>query len=548
MASDTTSGTKGVFLRQSSGVVRAMSPRDGMYFGYLSAAGLYGVTLFFFLGPGEFPGGSVLVACLLNLLIGLFIFGAYAMLGSAMPRSGGDYVYQSRLLSPVLGFTATFAGLAFWQFFYAFLAASTIVTGGLVPLFSGIGAMTGDHGWISAANWLANSHVELAFTIVFLLISAVIMIRGMRLYLGIQKYFMIAFTMLAIVIIAIGWLVVSHSTFVAHFNKFEHAVGGLSATQVVSKAAALGYHQHVPFSWGNTLALTALLGIGSYLSCMWQTELPGEMKSARNLGRLFASMMGAAVLLTITYLIAFVWTYAYVGQPLMGSFSFLAFGHSTVLGGGWAFRGVQSFFLIPTLNVVLAILIFLGFLGPISQSMFNTTLASSRIYLSQSFDRVLPAWMGQVNKRGAPANAIWFGTAISIALAVVFLFRPSLTEALAAGYMFLTLGLMWSLLGAIVFPYRMKETYEASPASRFKVGSIPLISILGVVGFAFMIFTVVEFLTQSAFGILSGTAAVSWITAGILVAVTLGYYFVISAVRKRAGIDLRWAFQTVPPE
>ena len=269
---------------------------------------------------------------------------------------------------------------------------------------------------------------------------------------------------------------------------------------------------------------------------------------ARNLGRLFASMMGAAVLLTITYLIAFVWTYAYVGQPLMGSFSFLAFGHSTVLGGGWAFRGVQSFFLIPTLNVVLAILIFLGFLGPISQSMFNTTLASSRIYLSQSFDRVLPAWMGQVNKRGAPANAIWFGTAISIALAVVFLFRPSLTEALAAGYMFLTLGLMWSLLGAIVFPYRMKETYEASPASRFKVGSIPLISILGVVGFAFMIFTVVEFLTQSAFGILSGTAAVSWITAGILVAVTLAYYFVISAVRKRAGIDLRWAFQTVPPE
>ena len=130
------------------------------------------------------------------------------------------------------------------------------------------------------------------------------------------------------------------------------------------------------------------------------------------------------------YLIAFVWTYAYVGQPLMGSFSFLAFGHSTVLGGGWAFRGVQSFFLIPSLNVVLAILIFLGFLGPISQSMFNTTLASSRIYLSQSFDRVLPAWMGQVNKRGAPANAIWFGTGISIVLSVLFLFRPSLTEAL----------------------------------------------------------------------------------------------------------------------
>jgi basic amino acid/polyamine antiporter, APA family len=547
MATDTTN-TPGVFLRQSSGVVRAMSPRDGMYFGYLSAAGLYGVTLFFFLGPGEFPGGSVLVACLLNLVIGLAIFGAYSMLGSAMPRSGGDYVYQSRLVNPVLGFTSTFAGLAFWQFFYAFLAASTVVTGGLVPLFSGIGAISGAHGWISAANWLANNHVTLSFTIVLLLISAVIMVRGMRLYLAIQKYFMIAFTALAILLIAIGWIVVSHTTFIAHFNKFEHAVGGLTASQVVSKATALGYHQHVPFSWGNTLALTALLGIGSYLSCMWQTELLGEMKSARNLGRLFASMMGAAVMLTVTYLIAFVWTQSYVGQPLMGSFAFLAFNHSSVLAGGWAFRGVQSFFLIPFLNVVLAILIFLGFLGPISQSMFNTTLASSRIYLSQSFDRVLPAWMGEVNKRGAPANAIWFGTAVSIALSIVFSFRPTLTEALAAGYMFLTIALMWSLLGAIVFPYRMKETYEASPASRFKVGKIPLISILGVIGFAFMIFTIVEFLTQSAFGILASSAVVSWVTAGVLVAVTLVYYFVIASVRKRAGINLSWAFRSVPPE
>lgn len=546
MASDTT--TPGVFLRQSSGVVRAMSPRDGMYFGYLSTAGLYGVTLFFFFGPGAFPGGSILVAILLNLLIGIGIFGAYSMLGSAMPRSGADYVYQSRLLHPALGFTATFAGLAFWQFFFAFLAASTIIQGGLVPLFSGIGAITGAHGWISAANWLANNHVSLIFTVVFLLISGVIMVRGMRLYLGIQKYFMIAFTVLAVVLIAIGWLVVSHSTFVSHFNKFERAVGGLSASQVVSKAAALGYHQHIPFSWGNTLALTALLGIGSYLSCMWQTELLGEMKSARNLGRLFASMMGAAVMLTVTYLVAFVWTYHYVGQPLMGSFSFLAFGHPSVLGGGWAFRGAQSFFLIPFLNVFLSILIFLGFIGPISQSMFNTTLASSRIYLSQSFDRVLPAWMGQVNKRGAPANAIWFGTGISIVLAVIFLFRPSLTEVLAAGYMFLTLSLIWSLLAAIVFPYRMKETYEAAPASRYKVGSIPLISILGAIGFAFMVFTIVEFLSQPAFGILASTAVVSWVTAGVLVVATLIYYYVISAVRKRAGIDLRWAFRTVPPE
>ncbi|SRR5665213_1128226 len=544
----TDASNPGVFLRQSSGVVRAMSPRDGMYFGYLSAAGLYGITLFFFLGPGEFPGGSVLVACLLNLLIGVAMFGAYAMMGSAMPRSGGDYVYQSRLVNPGVGFTATFAGLAFWQFFFAFLAANTIINGGLVPLLSGIGAISHAHGWISAANWLARLHVAIFFTIVLLLISGFIMTRGMRLYLAIQKYFMILFTGLAIVIIALSFLLVSHHTFIAHFNKFEHAVGGLSAAKVVTKAAALGYNSHVPFSWGNTLALTALLGIGSYLSCMWQTELLGEMKSARNLGRLFGSMIGAAVMLTATYLVAFVWAYKYGGAKLMGSFAFLAFNHASVLGGGWAFRGAQSFFLIPTLNVALAVLIFLGFLGPISQSMFNTTLASSRIYLAQSFDRVLPAWMGEVSDRGVPRNAIWFGTGVSIVLTLIYWIHPTLTQALAAGYMFLIFAIMPSLIGAILFPYRMPETYLASPASRYKVGRIPLISILGAVGLGFMIFSACEFLTQSDFGILSRSALTSWVTAGVLVVVTAIYYLVIKAVRKRNGIDISFAFRTVPPE
>jgi amino acid transporter len=525
-----------------------MSPRDGMYFGYLSAAGLYGVTLFFFLGPGEFPGGSILVACLLNLLIGVAVFGSYAMLGSAMPRSGGDYIFQSRLVHPAVGFTATFAGLAFWQFFFAFFAANTIVSACLVPMFSGLGAITGNHAWISVANWLAKSHVALGFTIVFLLIAAVIMVRGMHLYLLIQRYFMILFTMVAIALIGIGWLVVSHSTFVHNFDKFERAVGGLSASQVVSKATALGYHQHIPFSWGNTLALTALLAIGSYTSCMWQTELLGEMKSAGNLRRLFASMMGAAVLLTITYFVAFVWTYHYVGQPLMGSFTFLAFGHGTVLGGGWAFRGVPSFFIIPYLNVALAILIFLGFLGPISQSMFNTTQAASRIYLSQSFDRVLPAWIGQVNRRGVPANAIWFGTGISMVLAILFTLRPTLTETLAAAYAFLVIAMIWTPVAAILFPFRMPETYRASPAYRYKVLGMPLITILGVIFLAFDVFILAEFFGQPAFGILSSSSTVSWITVGSVTLATLVYYYVRSYLLKRSGIDLSYAFRSVPPE
>ena len=539
--------TREVFLRNSSGVVRAMSTRDGMFFGYLSGTGLYGVALFFFMGLGTFPGASVTLALIINLVIFAAVYGAYSMLGSAMPRSGGDYVFQSRIISPAFGFVATFSGLCFWQFFYAFLAANVLVTACLVPFCQGIGAITGGHGWITVANWLAGTHVTLAFAIFFLLLAGVIMSRGMRVYLLIQRWFMIGLTAIAIAIIGIQWLVVPHSTFLHNFNKFERAIGALSASNVISKAAQLGYTPHA-FSWGSTLALTALLGSGTYLWCMWQTELLGEMKSAGNLRRVFTSMWGGAVLITVTFLIALTMTYHYVGWHLMGPFIFLAFKHPDALGGGWAVRGAPSFFMIPTLNVIVAIVIFLGFFGPISQSMFNTTMAVSRLLLAQSFDRVLPSWVGQVNRRGVPGNAVWGGTAVAIVLAILFSIQPTLSQTLVAGYVFGFLGLIGTPIAAILFPYRMRATYAASPAARYKVFGLPAVSIVGVLALAVFVFINVELLSQPATGVLTRAALWSWITFFVVTAAAIIYYFVRAAVLKKSGTDLRHAFRDVPPE
>jgi hypothetical protein len=65
---------------------------------------------------------------------------------------------------------------------------------------------------------------------------------------------------------------------------------------------------------------------------------------------------------------------------------------------------------------------------------------------------------------------------------------------------------------------------------------------------AFEVFSLVEFLGQKAFGITSSGARNSWITAVVLVVFTVAYYWIIKGFRKRNGIDISFAFRSVPPE
>ena len=51
-----------------------------------------------------YPGADVLLSMFIGM-IPMLIFGlTYALLGAAMPRSGGDYVWISRTVNPLIGY------------------------------------------------------------------------------------------------------------------------------------------------------------------------------------------------------------------------------------------------------------------------------------------------------------------------------------------------------------------------------------------------------------------------------------------------------------
>ncbi len=539
--------TGSVFLRRASGVVRAMSPYDGMLYGYLSATGIYGLLLFFFIGSGLFPNANFLLANLISIGFFLAIYVVYAILASSMPRSGGDYVFTSRLLTPNIGWTVAQAGWIFWQFWFAFLAATVIVTGVIAPMFSAIGVASGTHFWIDAADQVQKAYIRLPLVVLLVVGAGWIMVSGMKYFTRLQRYFMMPASIIGVLIIAISFIFVSRHTFFSHFDSFQGDVGGLKSDQVVAKANALGFSTSHS-SLFDTLAMSVNLSF-LYVWTIWSSELLGEIKNANRVRSVFSMFFGAGILQLITFMVGITWAYSYIGGDFMKAFSWMTLNNPDVLGGSWDFRGAATVFYLPVFNIGLGILLFVCFLGPVSQSLFNTQLSASRFMLAMSFDRLLPSWLGRVNRRGVPHVAIWLGVGISVVLAILLELIPDLEKLLFWSSFATLFAILFSLIAGVVLPWRRKQIFATSPGSGWRVLGVPAITFFGVIGTAFILGSLVISLVHDGFGLLDpGAARVGLITFIALLVIAWIAFIIINRYRKSQGIEISRAFETIPPE
>ena len=104
---------------------------------------------------------------------------------------------------------------------------------------------------------------------------------------------------------------------------------------------------------------------------------------------------------------------------------------------------------------------------------------------------------------------------------------------------------MITCLAGALLPYRAPEVYEASPGAKYKIGNIPVVTILGLIGFLFGIIMVMLFMLYPQLGLTSGLAYA--VVAGVLI-VSAVWYFLAKAAQKRRGINVDYAFKEIPPE
>lgn len=118
-------------------------------------------------GIGEYVLPAYLLAALPAVLAAL----CYAMLGSAMPRAGGSYVYASRAIGPYTGFLASFS-----QWFGLCVAIGVVSY--VIPPFLRDTARAAQ--WTDLAATLDQRGVRLALALGFLWTFVLVNLRGVR--------------------------------------------------------------------------------------------------------------------------------------------------------------------------------------------------------------------------------------------------------------------------------------------------------------------------------------------------------------------------------
>src|SRR3989454_10684414 len=131
------SGQVQVFTRRASGLVRVMSPYSAFAYNILNIGiifpWVYITTIILF------PGASIWLGIFIPGIFTGFLAVVYAGLASAMPRTGGDYVFQSRTLRPWLGFAIVSTMIITFFLQWQALGGWVVAILGFAPLFTGLG-------------------------------------------------------------------------------------------------------------------------------------------------------------------------------------------------------------------------------------------------------------------------------------------------------------------------------------------------------------------------------------------------------------------------
>jgi amino acid transporter len=155
-----------------------------------------------------------------------------------------------------------------------------------------------------------------------------------------------------------------------------------------------------------------------------------------------------------------------------------------------------------------------------------------------------------VNRYGAPYYAIWGGVIISAALAIGAEFITTLQEIVFWGSVCSLFAVAVVAFAGMILPFRRRALFAVSPTAQSKLGPVPWITVLGLIGGAFVLGSVILTLADnSAFGLWNSGAARIGLYAVVLTIVgSIAWYNVAKVYRAREGIMVDRAFAELPPD
>lgn len=532
------------YTRKATGLVREIPLLDAVAFNSASGGGGLGfaVALTLFIALIEFPGANLVLALVIGLLLCIPIWITWSLLGAAMPRVGGDYLYNSRLLHPVLGLIGNVS-----QFVSVVLTGGLIAyfvpTAGLVPAFTIIGRVTNSHGWVSLADTLSSKGWTLAIGIAVVLVLSALSILGTRITLRVMTICVIVGTV-GFIIALLVTLFESRSGFVTALNSFSrpftHTANTYSATLAAGAKDGLIYPDRGS-GYSSSATFGALItGVFFFAPFMWSVYMSGEMKGAGRRSRQMSAIIGTGVGQGIIVILAVIIFLHVVGYDF----------YTAATAGAYGVPVEPYYFFFSAIaasSSFIAIVVGLTFLFFFPPAVYINLAMSQRAPFAWAFDGLIPKKIAAVNDRThTPVVAITI-IAIGSSAAVVWAtygktFLTLLSEITLLFFVpFVIVG-----ISAVLMPRLRPHLYKDGPAD-WRVLGLPMLPITGAACTLislFVMFLILHF--HTSVGIAHVATALYWVLGCAVAAIVL--YYGASAVQRRRGVDLSLVYKTIPPE
>ncbi|MFZ5854715.1 MAG: APC family permease [Chloroflexota bacterium] len=412
-------GGRTLFTRQSSGLVREVSVLNALFFNTAAfvGGGLGWYPVFYslaFVPIGTFAGfttygwAAIIVGAFCVLLALIF-----ASLTSVMPRSGGDYVFTSRIvprIGPFVGWleswTLAFASLAIIAFEVPIFVRNLQITGRVIGIGTDIGFFKDANGWFAEQPGYVTGLPGFIAAVIVLALIAVIVFQPTRRFHRIITWLAALGLGAGLVMFVVGMIAITPENFAANLPKYAD---GITVDQLVKAGIDNGFKADGINLDPAVFSFIAGIVFLNYIGFQYSAYISGEVRGNVRRGILIA-LLGAlaiGVFMNSVYTDFISARLGIDGQVAWGASYWGFFSdpplplgqpNSMPLTAAIAAPGLWPIWTLVSLGVTL----FPFLLCPVY------IVFLSRVQLAWSLDRQVPEWFGEVSERlRAPANAIF---------------------------------------------------------------------------------------------------------------------------------------------
>lgn len=527
-----------VFARDATGLVRELGFRDHLLISQGIVLIINGFVTTVLFAPYFFPGANLYAVFALGGIPPLCMAYVYGKLSAGMSRSGGDYVWSTRILGPIYGTIQVVFLIGALVYYNVFNLWDQFVIG-LGPSFFGVGAAIKSLGLTTLATNLASTAWGFPLSFVVLIVIILIALLGIRAY-SIFCRISVPMYLLVVTLFAIGVGILSRHDVSTSFNSAMAFSGYTNTTYqgVISTTTASGFSA-TAFSVPNTLLAAIPWGFLTYVGFNFSSYAAGETRNVKTSiynAYILSWLITIIALEILTFLV-----YNSFTTQFLNSLAYVA----GVTPGKFPVDPFPNFLLSlqdPAIGAIVGIGLFLGW-------MINSTglvIFSSRMVFAASLDRILPKSLADVSDRfHSPHVATILIGVLSGAYLTVYWEYGAIASILNSSTM-IPIGLAMPLLAAGLFPIVKPSLYKRLFGSMKGAWLMAVAGFVGAAGFAIYVISETSPLVSGTF--LGASLGDAYAEVGVVVVIALLILAWGRHNAHKAGTTLQMIFSEIPPE